>query len=134
MRGIGTARRAAGWGTEDRPGRLGLFFIAVWTAFLIEPLRAGWDQRDHVGGVVGMVATLAFALWYVRTARSLRMRMRPAGGPTSRVSPGVSIAVAVALAIVMCLGVGQAGSAAAVYLCVLCVMLDRNWALPASPW
>ncbi len=120
--------RTAGWGTESRPGRLGLVFITVWTAFLFEPLRSGWERRDEVAGLVGMAATVAFAVWYVLTARRLRMALRLPDPPRVRIGPEASIAVAVALAMVMCLALGQVGTTASVYLCVLCVMLDRRWA------
>ena len=38
---------------DGRPGRWGLFFVAIWTLFLIQPLATAWDQRDQLSGWVG---------------------------------------------------------------------------------
>ena len=40
-------------------GRLGPLFAGIWLFFLLNPLLEGWDRRDEVRGVVGVVATLA---------------------------------------------------------------------------
>ena len=71
---------------DGRPGRWGLFFIAIWTLFLIQPLAAGWDQRDRLSGWVGMLGTLAFAAAYIAVFARRRMSMRE--GSRARRSAG----------------------------------------------
>lgn len=123
-----------GWGDEgERPGRFGMFFIAIWTLFLLQPLKAGWDQRDSVSGWVGIVATLVFAAVYLTIFARRRIQLR-GGVPHAALVPGLlAIGGAGAIAVVVCLAVGQSGTATAVYLCVLCAMtLPRLWSLPAA--
>jgi two-component system sensor histidine kinase DesK len=131
---LGTEGGSNGWGAEgERPGRFGLFFIGIWTLFLLQPLKAGWDRRDTVDGWVGIVTTLAFAAVYLAIFARRRIALR-GGQPQARLGPGLaSIAPAAVLAVVVCLAVGQAGTATAVYLCVLCAMtLPRLWSLPTA--
>lgn len=123
-----------GWGDEgQRPGRFGLVFIGIWTLFLLLPLKAGWDLRDEVRGWVGIGATLLFAAVYLTIFRRRRIELR-GGVPHAPLVPGLlMIGLAGTLALVVCLAVGQAGTATAVYLCVLCAMtLPRLWSLPSA--
>ena len=123
-----------GWGAEgDRPGRFGLFFIGIWTLFLLIPLNAGWQHRDEVSGWVGIIATLLFAAAYLTIFAQRRISLR-GGMPYAELVPGLlAIGGSGVLALVVCVAVGQDGTATAVYLCVLCAMtLPRYWALPSA--
>ena len=128
------AGERSGWGGEgERPGRFGLFFIGIWTLFLLQPLSAGWDRRDTVSGWVGIVTTLAFAAAYLTVFARRRIALRE-GEPHTELVPGlVAIGGCAVLAVVVCLAVGQPGTATAVYLCVLCAMtLPQWWSLPTA--
>lgn len=123
-----------GWGAAgERPGRFGLFFIAIWTLFLLQPLHAGWQRRGEVSGWIGIVTTLLFAAVYLTIFARRRIQLR-GGVPHAGLVPGLlAIGGASVLAVVVCLSVGQAGTATAVYLCVLCAMtLPRLWSLPTA--
>src|SRR3954453_16446115 len=103
------------------PRRWGSVFALIWLFYLLNPLEAGWEQRDTLSGWVGMVAPAAFAVVYAGAFLALRMNRRM-GGPV-RVSnrPGVGAAVIlgeVVLAVVICFAVGQPGTATAVYIAV----------------
>ncbi len=118
---------------DGRPNRWGLFFIAIWTLFLIQPLAAGWDQRDRLSGWVGMVGTLAFTAAYIAVFARRRMSMR--GGqlcqPLGRAL--AYLAGLAGLSLVVMLSLGQPGTATAVYLCVVCAMtLPNPWSIPAA--
>ncbi|MBV9831021.1 MAG: histidine kinase [Marmoricola sp.] len=131
----GWSRTEPGWGAEgQRPGRFGLFFIGIWTLFLLQPLSTGWDRRDTVAGWIGIVGTLLFAAVYLTIFARRRLEMRSAGVPHAPLVPGLlAIALAAAIAVVVCLAIGQKGTATGVYLCVLCAMtLPRFWALPLA--
>jgi two-component system, NarL family, sensor histidine kinase DesK len=117
---------------QGGPRRWGWMFAAVWMFYLLNPLEAGWEKRDSAVGWVGIVATVLFAVIYLGAFLVLRWR-RPPGTPF-RVTPhtaiGVSAVVAeVVLAIAICLAVGQAGTATAVYIAVLSMIcLPSAWA------
>jgi two-component system sensor histidine kinase DesK len=131
---VGWAKSDGGWGAEgERPGRFGLFFIAIWTLFLLQPLAAGWKHRDTVSGWVGIVATLAFAAVYLTIFARRRIQLR-VGVPQAELVPALlAIGGAAVIAIVVCHALGQDGSGTAVYLCVLCAMtLPGYWALPMA--
>lgn len=112
-----------GWGDDgQRPGRFGLFFISIWTLFLLQPLAAGWRERHHLSGWVGMSGVLLFAAWYLAVFVRRRFEMRQ-GLLHQAVRPAlVRIGVAGVLALVVCLAVGQPGTATSVYLSVLFAM------------
>ena len=132
MSGMRAGGRTSGWGAEgERPGRFGLFFIGIWTLFLLQPLGAGWNHRDTVRGWVGIVGTLVFAAWYLSIFARRRYDLRR-GGVQAQLRQGLfGIAVGVVLAVVVCVAVGQPGTATAVYLSVLCAMtLPNPWAIP----
>ncbi|MEP6817707.1 MAG: histidine kinase dimerization/phosphoacceptor domain-containing protein, partial [Marmoricola sp.] len=124
----------AGWGDEgERPGRFGLFFIGIWTLFLLQPLSEGWQHRDTVRGLVGIVATLLFGAWYLSVFARRRVQLRGGAVRAQLRAGSLGIVVALALAIVVCVSVGQAGTATAVYLSVLCAMtLPSPWAIPLA--
>jgi len=112
-----------GPGLRGGPARWGLLFAAVWLVFLSAPLRHAWADRDQVSGVVGLLATVAFAGWYLgvwywlRGQRHLLIERPPLAAAMAH------LAVLVSLAVVMVLAVGQDGTAAAVYIAVVGVMV-----------
>jgi two-component system sensor histidine kinase DesK len=117
------------------PRRWGLMFAAVWLFYLLSPLGAAWQQRDHLRGWVGILATLTFAAVYL--AIFLTMRWRRAGAPfrapLSARRGAALVVLLVALGVLMCVSIGQEGEAAAVYVAVSCVMcLRTRWAWLAS--
>jgi two-component system, NarL family, sensor histidine kinase DesK len=117
------------------PRRWGLIFAAVWLFYLLSPLSAAWQRRDHVRGWIGIVATLVFAAVYLTVF--LTMRWRRFGAPFRaplRARHGVGLVLLlVALGAVMCTAIGQQGEAASVYIAVACVMcLQTRWAWLAS--
>ncbi|MGI8523376.1 MAG: sensor histidine kinase [Nocardioides sp.] len=108
-----------GWGDGHRPGRFGLFFIGIWTLFLLQPLAAAWRERGHVSGLVGLVGVLAFAAWYLRVFVRRRLDLRHGLLHLAVLPALLRIAPAALLALVVCLAVGQPGTATSVYLAVL---------------
>jgi two-component system sensor histidine kinase DesK len=104
----------------------------IWLFYLLNPLEAGWEQRDTVSGWVGMVATVVFALVYAAAFLALRLN-RPVGSPftiSTRPAVGVSVVlVEVVLGVVVCVAVGQPGTATAVYIAVTSMIcLPARWA------
>jgi two-component system sensor histidine kinase DesK len=114
------------------PRRWGGLFAAIWLFYLLNPLEAAWEKRDTAAGMIGIVATIVFAAIYLGTFMVLRFR-RPIGSPF-RATPNpaiglLAIAVEIGLAVLICLAVGQAGTATAVYIAVLSmVCLSSRWA------
>ncbi|HEU5036565.1 MAG TPA: histidine kinase [Nocardioides sp.] len=105
------------------PGRLGPLFAAVWLFFLIDPLATGWQHRDDVAGVVGMVATVAFAAVYMALWIRIRAdRHRLVETPPLRFTIPYLAALA-GLAVVMVVSLGETGLASVVYVAVACVMV-----------
>jgi len=104
-------------------GRLGPLFAGIWLFFLLDPLLAGWSHRDTAAGVLGMVATVAFAAVYM----ALWIRMRAdrarlvADPPLSFTAPYLVGLVALGALMVACLG--ETGLASAVYVAVAAVMV-----------
>jgi two-component system, NarL family, sensor histidine kinase DesK len=117
------------------PRRWGLVFAGIWLFYLLSPLSAAWQHRDHLRGWIGIVATLLFAALYLTVF--VLMRWRRVGAPFRtpvRASHGVALVVGeVALGVTMCAAIGQEGVAAAVYIAVTCVMcLQTRWAWLAA--
>jgi two-component system sensor histidine kinase DesK len=115
--------------------RWGLFFAGIWLFYLLSPLSEAWHDRDSVRGWVGMVATVLFAAVYLWAFALMRLRGtgQPFRVPGTPLRAFVLIGVEVALGVVMCVTIGQAGTAAAVYVAVLCVIcLRTSWAWLAS--
>ncbi|RLV49418.1 sensor histidine kinase [Nocardioides mangrovicus] len=113
----------SGWAPDRGPGRIGTFWIAVWTFFLVEPLSAAWDRRDTVAGWAGIVLTIAFGVWYVaffgyQRRNGFARKTFHLQAPKA----AAGIALALVLAVADCIAIGQDGTATAVYLCVLFVM------------
>src|SRR5690606_34120295 len=94
------------------PRQWGSVFALVWLFYLLNPLEAGWEQRDTASGWVGVGATLVFAGIYAAVFLGMR-RNRPMGTPfRATVAPWAGpavIALEVLLGIVICVAVGQPG-------------------------
>ncbi|WP_045549020.1 sensor histidine kinase [Nocardioides luteus] len=99
----------------------GPWFAFIWLFFLLTPLHVGWQARDTAAGVIGIVATLTFAVAYmliwVRARSMLRLVEEP---PLRFVAP--YLALLGLLAAVMIATLGEGGVAGLVYLAVACVM------------
>jgi two-component system sensor histidine kinase DesK len=99
----------------------GPWFAFIWLFFLLTPLHVGWQARDTAAGVIGIAATLAFAVAYmliwVRARTMLRLVQEP---PLRFVAP--YLAVLGLLAAVMIATLGEGGVAGLVYVAVACVM------------
>ncbi|QKT10262.1 sensor histidine kinase [Rhodococcus sp. W8901] len=108
----------------QRWGRFGIVFAAVWLVFLLEPLARGWEQRDEPNGWLGIVATVSFAVYFLRVfsdARLGRTRRRQIRPPLRRAV--VDMAVLTGLAVVMTVTLGESGLASTVFLAVSAVTL-----------
>ena len=103
--------------------RLGPLFAGIWLFFLLNPLLEGWAHRDEAAGVVGIVATVAFAATYMSLwVRARADRLRLIESPPLRFSLPY-LAALVVLGAVMVAAVGEAGTAAIVYVAVAVVMI-----------
>ncbi|WP_091725556.1 sensor histidine kinase [Nocardioides scoriae] len=114
-------------------GGAGIFFIVVWTLFLVQPLVVAWQRRD-ARGYAGLALVLLFVAVYLSILVGRRRAMRSSGFTDPRPPRALlGIAVCALLAAATCLALGQVGTATAVYVCVLCTMtLPRRWGLPAA--
>ncbi|MBZ5740291.1 sensor histidine kinase [Nocardioides mangrovi] len=109
--------------TVPNPGRLGPLFAGIWLFFLLNPLLEGWSHRDEASGVVGIVATLAFAAAYMSLwLRARADRLRLIESPPLRFSVPYLV-VLVLLGAVMVASLGESGTAAIVYVAVSVVMV-----------
>jgi two-component system, NarL family, sensor histidine kinase DesK len=104
-------------------GRLGPLFAGIWLFFLLDPLLEGWDHRDETSGIVGILATLAFAATYMALWVRIRQdRHRFVDTPRLRfTAPYLSALVLLAVVMVACLG--EQGLASLVYIAVAAVMV-----------
>jgi two-component system sensor histidine kinase DesK len=114
------------------PRRWGPLFALIWLFYLLNPLEAAWEQRDTVSGVVGVIATVCFALVYAAVFLQLRNRRTtgtPFRLPTRPASGVLAVLALVVLGVVVCVAVGQPGTATAVYVAVTCMIcLPVRWA------
>jgi len=103
--------------------RRGWLFAAIWLFFLVEPLRVGWAHRDSIEGVLGIAATVAFAVVYMLCWLRMRQgRAQLVARPPLLVAVGWFVGL-LALGITMVLTLGQIGTTASVYVAVIAVML-----------
>ncbi|HET9842451.1 MAG TPA: sensor histidine kinase [Nocardioides sp.] len=117
------------------PRRWGMFFAGIWLFYLLSPLGAAWQQRDHVRGAIGIAATLLFAAIYLTVFLLMRWRRvgDPFRTPVQRQHGVILVLTEAALGVIMCAAIGQKGDAAAVYVAVTCVMcLEVRWAWLAA--
>lgn len=112
-------------------GRLGPLFAGVWLFFLADPILEGWANRDQARGVLGIVATVAFAVTYMALWVRLRHdRARRVETPPLRFTVPY-LTLLVLLGATMVAALGEQGLASVVYLAVACVMvLPLRVALP----
>jgi two-component system sensor histidine kinase DesK len=107
----------------NRLDKLGPLFASIWLFFLLDPLLEGWHHRDELAGVIGILATLAFAATYMTLWVQVRAdRMRLVDNPGTRFAAGY-LGTLVALGAVMVAALGENGMTSAVYLAVGCVMV-----------
>ncbi|MEI5675640.1 MULTISPECIES: sensor histidine kinase [unclassified Nocardioides] len=111
---------------DDRPtrlDRLGPFFASIWLFFLLNPLLEAWAHRDEVRGVVGLVATVAFAASYMTLwIRARADRRRLIDTPSVRFAASY-LSPLVVLTAVMVATLGEQGLTGVVYVAVSCVMV-----------
>ncbi len=107
----------------NRVGRAGPLFAGIWLFFLLDPLLEGWAHRDEARGVVGIVATVVFAVVYMTLWVRLRAdRARLVVDPPMRfTAPYLGALVLLGGLMVAC--VGETGMASVVYLAVATVMV-----------
>lgn len=115
--------QAADTGQLGRIGRMGPLFAGIWLFFLLDPLAEGWRHRAEPRGLLGIVATVAFAAAYMTLWVRLRAnRTRLVVDPPIRFSaPYLAALVVLGGAMVACLG--EKGLACAVYVAVAVVMV-----------
>lgn len=117
---------------REGPRRWGALFALVWLFYLLNPLEAGWEKRDTAAGVLGIAATVGFALVYAAVFVVLRNRRTtgtPFRLPARPVHGALAVLVLAALGVVVCAAVGQPGTATAVYVAVTCMIcLPAAWA------
>ena len=119
------------------PRRWGLFFAAIWLFYLLSPLAEAWHRRGEVGGWVGMLAILVFAVVYLSVFMAMRWRrqLAPFRAPLPAARGIAIVLVLVALGVVTCATVGQKGTATAVYIavaCVMCLQTRGAWAVSVT--
>ncbi|MCW2773908.1 MAG: histidine kinase [Nocardioides sp.] len=110
-------------GPRVQVSRIGPFFAAIWLFLLVDPLLEGWAHRDEVSGIVGILATVAFAAAYMWIwVRTRADRAALVANPPLAFAL-TYIGVLVGLAVVMVLTLGESGLASTVYLAVSIVMV-----------
>ena len=109
--------------------RWGPLFASIWLFFLLDPAREAVRRLPGTDGVLGLVATLAFAVVYVAywAANQRRRRTRlEMAIPLEELLPWLLVMVGLGAAMVACLG--QAGLTSVVYLTVSVVIaMDEDF-------
>ncbi|MCE5292572.1 MAG: histidine kinase [Nocardiaceae bacterium] len=98
----------------------------IWLIYLSSTIEAAWARHDIRGGI-GIAATILFALIYISAFVFIPGRLP--GTPLQRHIPLKAaiplVSTQAVLGVAICLLVGQAGTATAVYIAVLGVMCLR---------
>ena len=124
-----------GWTSrEGRPGRFGIVFAAVWLVFLVDSLREAWriawGDRHAAAGWLGLITTIAFAGVYLAVFAWIRRRRRRLVTRVPIAQAWLVIGGLSALMLLMVACIGQAGTAAVVYVTVVGVLtLPTRWAV-----
>jgi two-component system, NarL family, sensor histidine kinase DesK len=104
-------------------GRGGIVFAAVWLVFLVDSLhkawQLAWNGRDTVAGLVGLVATVGFAVAYLIAFAWVRRRRHQEPVRVQPAQAALVLAGLLAIAAVMTLSLGQVGLSALVYVTVV---------------
>ena len=111
-------------GESPRPmSRFGPWIAAIWLFFLLDPIVAGWQDRNHVEGALGIVSTVAFGTVYLALwVRGRQDRARLIEHPPLRVSL-VWLGVLIALGVAMVVLLGEPGIACSVYVAIAGVLV-----------
>lgn len=118
-----TQTQASDLGGPRPVGRLGPFFAGIWLFFLFNPLVEGLRHFDSLGGVIGTVFTVVFAIVYMALwVRARDDRGRMIARPALRLGLAY-IATLAAIATVMIVALGEPGIASIVYIGVAGVMV-----------
>ncbi|CAN5486384.1 sensor histidine kinase [soil metagenome] len=116
--------RAAPPGVSSaRMARITPLFSGIWLFFLLEPLGEGWRNRDQVSGVIGIGATVVFAMIYMALwlrSRADRQRLMTQPATRNAVLYVGTLTVVGALMTVLLDGYGLASTP---YIGVVCVMV-----------
>ncbi len=103
--------------------RFGPWIAAIWLFFLLDPIVAGWQDRNHVEGALGIVSTVAFGTVYLALwVRGRQDRARLIEHPPLRVSL-VWLGVLIALGVAMVVLLGEPGIACSVYVAIAGVLV-----------
>jgi len=104
-------------------GRGGIVFAAVWLVFLVDSLhkawQLAWNGRDTVAGLVGLVATVGFAVAYLIAFAWVRRRRHQELVRVQPAQAALVLAGLLAIAAVVTLSLGQVGLSALVYVTVV---------------
>ncbi|HEU5044051.1 MAG TPA: sensor histidine kinase [Nocardioidaceae bacterium] len=104
-------------------GRGGVVFAAVWLVFLVDSLhkawQLAWNGRDTLAGLVGLVATVGFAVAYLVAFAWVRRRRHQELVRVQPAQAALVLAGLLAIAAVMTLSLGQVGLSALVYVTVV---------------
>ncbi|WP_344732485.1 sensor histidine kinase [Nocardioides fonticola] len=115
-----TAQAAAA--ERGAAGRIGPLFATIWLFYLGDPIHHAWQHRDQVAGVVGGVATVAFAAVYMTLWMRIRSdRTRLVRHPPASFSVPYLVAL-LGLGTTMVATLGESGMASVVYIAVATVI------------
>jgi two-component system sensor histidine kinase DesK len=111
-------------GDDARPlgtSRIGWLWAAVWLVYLAVPVRTAWRARDTLGGVVAVVALIAFAIGFAAYFAWMRVH-RIRSGELHAGPVWAMLAVMVLLLVIAAPGAGEDVVAGAVYVAVTAAM------------
>jgi two-component system sensor histidine kinase DesK len=123
---------------EDRPatwgprGRHGWIFSAIWLVYLGNTLAAAWDLHSPTRRAAGVAIVIVFGAYYLRVffvARILRWR---GNGRVPPATQALALATGTGLTLLACAVIGQAGTALAVFLSVVAVLVLQGRLVPVA--